>query len=37
MNSINELPTGTDHWQESGAIQPSPALLGHVEQFECHE
>ena len=35
LNSIDELHTGTDHRQESGAIQPPPALPGHIEQFEC--
>jgi hypothetical protein len=34
--SMNFTPA-TDQWQESGAIQPPPALLGHVEQLECHE
>jgi hypothetical protein len=37
LNSIDEFHAGTDHSQESGAIQPAPALLGHIEQFECHE
>jgi hypothetical protein len=37
LNSINELHAGTDQWQEGSSIQPPPALLGHVEQFKCHE
>ncbi len=37
INAVHELYASADQGQESGAVQLSPALLGHVEQLECHE
>jgi hypothetical protein len=35
LNSVNESHPGTDQWQESGAMQPPPALLGHASSLNA--
>jgi hypothetical protein len=37
LNFIDEFHNSLDQRQEGGVIQPPLAMVGHVEQFECHK